>query len=117
MRFTYTARVHRPEGLVAAMSVENNAEAHNDTSAVFRMTRPIPSYLVALAVGDLSRVATGPRTAVYAEPDVIVRAANEFGETEKILSEAEGLYGEYLLGAFRHPRAATQLSLWRHGES
>jgi leukotriene-A4 hydrolase len=100
VRFTYTARVHRPGGLRALMSADNNAQAHGDSAALFRMTRPIPAYLVALAVGDLSHVSIGPRTAAYAEPDVIDRAAYEFGEAEKMLSAAEDLFGQYRWGRF-----------------
>jgi leukotriene-A4 hydrolase len=95
VRFTYSARVHQPDGLLALMSAENNAEVCSHESSSFRMTRPIPPYLIALAVGDLALASTGPRTAVYAEPEVIARAAYEFGETERILAVAETLFGAY----------------------
>jgi leukotriene-A4 hydrolase len=39
------------------------------------MPQPIPSYLLALAVGDLAFRSLGPRTGVYAEPSVVEAAA------------------------------------------
>src|SRR5690606_13831873 len=38
---------------------------------------------------------TGPRTAVYAEPSVVEKAAKEFEDTEKMIVAAEKLYGPY----------------------
>ena len=94
-RITYRARVRRPDGLVAVMSAENNAQVHDGEDAEFRMTRAIPPYLIALAVGDLEHAEIGPRTAVYAERDVVARAAYEFAEAERILQQAEILFGPY----------------------
>jgi hypothetical protein len=37
----------------------------------FEMTRSIPAYLVALAVGDLSSAEIGPRSRVWAEPAML----------------------------------------------
>ena len=59
------------------------------------MKQPIPSYLMALAVGDLRFQSTGPRTGVYAEPAILEASAWEFGETEAMIAAAEALYGPY----------------------
>ncbi|MEE9465411.1 MAG: M1 family aminopeptidase, partial [Candidatus Neomarinimicrobiota bacterium] len=61
---------------------------------------PIPAYLVALATGDLEFEPIGPRTGVYAEPEMIDKAAYEFAETEAMLEAAEALYGEYRWGRY-----------------
>ena len=59
------------------------------------MTHPIPSYLLALAVGDLEFRSLGARSGVYAEPAVVGKAAWEFADTEKMIAAAEKLYGPY----------------------
>lgn len=99
-RITYTARVYAPNGLVAVMSAENNSDVRHDRSQRFQMSRPIPPYLIALAVGDIELAPIGPRTAVYAERDVVARAEYEFAQAEEILEAAEQLFGEYLWRRF-----------------
>ena len=39
------------------------------------MEQPVPSYLIALAVGDLAFRELGPRSGVYAEPSLVDAAA------------------------------------------
>lgn len=65
------------------------------------MTRSIPAYLVALAVGDLVSAEIGPRSRVWAEPAVLEAAKGEFeGVTEKFLEVGEELYGPYVWGTY-----------------
>ena len=64
------------------------------------MDKPIPSYLLAIAVGDIAARATGPRSAVYAEPSVVDAAAKEFADTEKMIETTEKLYGPYRWGRY-----------------
>src|SRR5262249_12144117 len=61
----------------------------------FQMQQPIPSYLIALAVGDIDFRPSGSRTGVYAEPSVLASAEREFAETEAMLRAVERLYGPY----------------------
>ena len=70
-----------------------------DSRYSFEMKQPIPSYLMALAVGDLRFQSTGPRTGVYAEPAILEASAWEFGETEAMIAAAEALYGPLPMGA------------------
>jgi aminopeptidase N len=100
IRLTYSAHVETPSGLLPVMSAENNPEATRGGYNRFQMSRPVPPYLIALAVGDIDFESTGERTGVYAEKSVIGRAAYEFAEAEKMLQAAEGLYGPYLWGRF-----------------
>ncbi len=100
IRFTYTAEVQVPKGLMALMSAENPQEKSEDGKYYFSMPQPIPAYLLALAVGDLTYESLGPRSGVYAEPSVIDTAAYEFAELEEMISVAEALYGPYQWGQY-----------------
>jgi leukotriene-A4 hydrolase len=100
VRVTYTARVRTPRRLLAVMSAENLSGTARDGDYSFRMRQAIPSYLIALAVGDLRFRSLGPRTGVYAEPSVIDLAAKELSDTEKMVVATEGLYGPYRWGRY-----------------
>lgn len=95
VRFTYTAHVSVPKELRAVMSADNDAKHPLDGDFDFIMKQPIPSYLMAIAVGDIAVKETGPRTAIYAEPSVVDKAAKEFEDTEKMIETAEKIYGPY----------------------
>jgi len=100
VRVTYTATLRTPRELLALMSAENNPQVRLSGEYHFRMTQPIPSYLIALAVGDLVFKPLGERTGVYAEPGIVVKAAKEFEDTEKMLAATEKLYGPYRWGRY-----------------
>lgn len=100
VRVTYNARVRTTRNLLAVMSAENDARTPRDGDYSFRMRQPIPSYLIALAVGDLRFRSLGQRTGVYAEPQVIDRAAGELSDTERMVVATERLYGPYRWGRY-----------------
>ncbi|MEQ8624729.1 MAG: M1 family metallopeptidase [Vicingaceae bacterium] len=100
IRFTYKAEVKVPEGMLALMSADNPTAVKEDGIYTFKMDQPVPSYLMALAVGDLSYQQLGNETGVYAEPDVIEAAAYEFGEMQNMVDTAEALYGPYQWGKY-----------------
>lgn len=95
IRFTYDAKVRVPSKYLALMSAEN-PQAKNDSGVyTFKQTRPIPSYLMALAVGDLQFKAISENTGVYTTPDQLEKCVWEFADLPKMLKAAEGLYGKY----------------------
>jgi aminopeptidase N len=100
VRFTYTAHVRAPKALRVVMSADNDVKHPLDGDFRFTMDKPIPSYLLAIAVGDIAVRETGPRSAVYAEPSVVESAAKEFADTEKMIETTEKLYGPYRWGRY-----------------
>ena len=95
VRMTYSAKIQVPPALLAVMSASNPQKKNKTGVYEFEMKQPIPAYLLALAVGDLKFLELGPRSGVYAEPSVLKKAVWELADTEKMISAAEALYGEY----------------------
>ena len=95
VRFTYSATVRVPPELMAVMSASNVESKTDDGVYSFEMPQPIPSYLLALAIGDLEFRALDERNGVYAEPSVVEAAAWEFADTPDMMNEVEKLYGPY----------------------
>jgi len=100
VRVTYGATIRVPEGLTAVMSADRLEEKGKPGVFRFEMPQPIPSYLIALAVGDLAFRPIGPRTGVFAEPSVVEAAAREFADTEKMVESVEKRFGPYRWGRY-----------------
>lgn len=105
IRQTWSARIVVPKDLVAVMSgekltPEGEPTADGRKAYRFKMDHSVPPYLIALAVGDLTFKALGPRTGVYTEPSMLDRAAAELADTEKMVTTAESLYGPYRWGRY-----------------
>jgi aminopeptidase N len=100
VRMTYAATIRVPLGLMALMSAENPTEVDPDGIYSFQMPQPIPSYLLALSVGDLEYRAFDARSGVYAEPSMVEAAAWEFADTPQMITATEQLYGPYRWGKY-----------------
>lgn len=119
----YTAAVRAPADLTALMSAvpaddgdeegtrlpgvdADGAAASASTSSEakrvhrFKQAVPVPSYLIALAVGDLASRELSPRTRVWSEPSVVEAAAYEFADTAAYLEAGEALAGPYAWGRY-----------------
>lgn len=100
VRFTYNAKVTVPKDLLAVMSAVN-PQKKNDTGVyTFKQDKAIPSYLMAIAVGDIEFQSIDNRTGVYAEPSMLKKSAWEFAELGKMVVAAEKLYGPYRWGRY-----------------
>jgi leukotriene-A4 hydrolase len=111
---TYDAIVTVPAPLTALMSARLDtscpspapsrfAAALGDTpiaTFAFSQPVPIPSYLLALVVGHLSPRTLGPSSRVWAEPEVVDAAADEFGGVSDFLVAGIALAGEYRWGQY-----------------
>ena len=100
VRFTYSAHVTSPEDVMVLMSANNDPQAERDGDYTFEMPQPIPSYLMAIAAGDLVFQPISERAGVWAEPGMVEQAATEFDDTEKMMQVAEELYGPYRWGRY-----------------
>ncbi|PZO10419.1 MAG: aminopeptidase [Lysobacteraceae bacterium] len=100
VRFTYSARIKTPADVMALMSADNDPAAPRDGDYSFTMPQAIPSYLMAIAAGDLVFKPISARAGVWAEPRTVDRAVKEFQDTEKMIQVTEQLYGDYRWGRY-----------------
>jgi len=104
IKFKYTSSVTVPSPLVALMSAiptgEPNIVDNSSNQYYIHQDIPIPSYLLALACGLLEKRNIGPRSAVWAEKEIVDEATSEFVDTEKFLKTGEDLTVPYVWGRY-----------------
>lgn len=116
VKFEYEARVSVPEWATCVMSAlskdgpsnnapppsSNDSDDDNNTTTTFHFHQPtpIPSYLFALAVGQLSSMDISPRCRVWSEPSMVSAVAYEFAQVEQFLEVAEELTLKYQWGRY-----------------
>jgi len=99
-RLTYSADVKVPKDLLALMSAINPKKLNANGTYHFEMPKAIPSYLIALAVGDIGFKDLGSGCGVYAEKELLEASAREFEDLPQMMQVAEELYGPYLWGRY-----------------
>jgi leukotriene-A4 hydrolase len=99
-RITYTANITVPKGMMAVMSADNPQQRNAEGKYNFVMNIPVPTYLIALAVGDINFKAIDGRSGVYAEPSMLAKAAAELSDIPAMISAAEALAGPYKWGRY-----------------
>lgn len=99
VRHTYSATLRVPEGLRPLMSASQGEQQPNGEYK-FYMPQPIPSYLIAIAVGDVKFKAINETIGVYAEEYILDAAAEEFSETPEMEVANTRLYGPYRWGRY-----------------
>jgi leukotriene-A4 hydrolase len=102
VRVAYEATIRVPRGMTAVMAAESLVRGDDASQGIFHFVMPqaIPSYLIALAVGDLAFQKLSERTGVWAEPSVLKAAAYEFADVEAMVVSAEKLFGPYRWGRY-----------------
>ncbi|KAJ3351085.1 Leukotriene A-4 hydrolase [Entophlyctis luteolus] len=98
----YTADITCPSELRALMSAVLTGERTEGTKRVFSFSQniSIPSYLIAIAVGNIAGQRVGPRTTVWSEPEVVESAAWEFADTELFIKTGEDFLTPYVWGVY-----------------
>jgi leukotriene-A4 hydrolase len=102
-RITYSARIVTSKDLVPKMSAnETGSQSLNSTHYIssFHNQIPIPSYLLAIAVGDLEYRSLGRRVGVITEPSMMDKVATELAELELLLDTTEAYIGDYIWGNY-----------------
>ncbi|KAI8899592.1 leukotriene A4 hydrolase [Globomyces pollinis-pini] len=101
VKITYSAQVTVPKELRALMSaVPITPENPLENTYYFDQKIAIPSYLIALAVGDIVGIKVGPRSTVWSEPSIVKACAWEFEDTETFISIGESLLTPYCWGVY-----------------
>lgn len=95
MRVSYTANIKTDPSLRPIMSAKNDPVWNKDGKYFFEMPQPIPTYLIAIAAGNIQHKKMSKQTAVYAEPELLDAAAKEFEDTQAMIDSAEKLFGKY----------------------
>ena len=99
VRLTYSATLRVPEGLRPLMSASQGEKDENGEYH-FDMPQPIPSYLIAIAVGDIKFKAINDHIGVYAEEYILEASAEEFSETPLMEASNAKFYGPYRWGRY-----------------
>jgi len=102
IKLTYSANITTPlRAVMSAVPIGEEVKQGSETTTFrFEQKTRIPSYLIALAVGNLEGREIGPRSTVWTEPEVLEAAAWEFVDTENFIRTGEELLTPYDWGRY-----------------
>ena len=86
-------------GLVGGI-YQDEIDNGDTTTYFYHQKIPIPSYLIAIAAGDIAVRKISDRVKVYSERTIIDKAAYEFGDTETFIQLAEAYVSPYEWGEY-----------------
>lgn len=95
-KITYEAKVETENEEQICLMSALDEKSDEDNVYKFKQNVPMPSYLIAIVVGNLSSKQIGPRSKVWSEPSMIEACAFEFQDTEKFIKIAEDIVGPYV---------------------
>ncbi|HLW25857.1 MAG TPA: leukotriene A4 hydrolase C-terminal domain-containing protein [Steroidobacteraceae bacterium] len=95
VRVTVGARIHTDKGALAVMSAKNDPHAKRSGDYTFEMIYPVPSFALALVVGDLHFRDVSPRSGIYGEKALIGRPGDGLSELERLVAAGEAIAGPY----------------------
>jgi len=100
VKYTYGACVTLDIDVTPYMSANTTSTSQNITC--FQNEIPIPSYLIAIAIGDIEYKSLGGRCAVLTEPSMMNSVVYEFSNLNQILDAVEAYVGTpYIWGVYR----------------
>ncbi|KAJ3030299.1 UNVERIFIED_CONTAM: putative leukotriene A-4 hydrolase (LTA-4 hydrolase) (Leukotriene A(4) hydrolase) [Siphonaria sp. JEL0065] len=102
VKLKYTAEIRCPSHLRALMSAVPVSESVNGTTKTYSFSQhiAIPSYLIAITVGNIEGKRVGPRSTVWSEPEVVEKAAWEFEDTKLFIKTGEEILTPYVWGVY-----------------
>ncbi|KAF4552960.1 Leucine aminopeptidase 2 [Elsinoe fawcettii] len=102
VKSTYTFNITSPLPVLASGLPDGTAEASSGKKVyTFKQSVPIPSYLFALASGDIAKADIGPRSTVWTGPDELEGAKWELeGGIEQFIKVAEDIVFPYRWGTY-----------------
>ncbi|KAL1934960.1 hypothetical protein VTP01DRAFT_4100 [Rhizomucor pusillus] len=100
-KLTYSATVVSPLRVLMS-ALQTNVETLDNGLSRYNFVQKtrMPSYLIAIAAGNLEGREIGPRSTVWCEPEVVDAAAWEFEDTEKFVKIGEDLLTPYEWGRY-----------------
>lgn len=98
VRQTYSATITADKAITVVMSADRKTLSNTQTQ--FTMPQAIPAYLIAIAAGHLTFAPLNDISGVWAEPELIDKASQEFADTPKMIEIAAKRYGDYRWGRY-----------------
>ncbi|CAG8593331.1 6939_t:CDS:10 [Ambispora gerdemannii] len=101
IKLTYSANIRSPyQTLMSAMTIGEEDVGNGAKIYKFEQMTKIPSYLIALAIGNIKGKKIGPRSTVWTEPENLEASAWEFVDTEKFIATGEDMLTPYEWGKY-----------------
>lgn len=103
VKSTFSFRLRSPLPVVASGLIQGSEDVAGSSDKVytFKQGVPIPSYLFAVASGDLGSASVGPRSTVWTGPDELKAAKWELeADMESYIKIAESLVFPYAWGTY-----------------